>query len=58
MDEQRKYAVLFAAAILAARKLNESGSAEPEKVNSQQNIGASPALRGSAPFRPPSLTPN
>lgn len=26
MDEQRKYAILFAATILAARKLNESGS--------------------------------
>jgi len=26
MDGQRKYAVLFAAAILAAQKLNESGS--------------------------------
>ena len=25
MDEQRKYAILFAATILAARKLNESG---------------------------------
>jgi len=25
MDEQRKYAILFAAAILAARKLNEIG---------------------------------
>jgi hypothetical protein len=25
MDEQRKYAVLFAATILAARKLNEIG---------------------------------
>ena len=26
MDEQRKYAILFAATILAARKLNEGGS--------------------------------
>ena len=26
MDEQRKYAILFAATILAARKLNEIGS--------------------------------
>ncbi len=26
MDEQRKYAILFAATILAARKLNELGS--------------------------------
>ena len=26
MDEQRKYALLFAATILAARKLNEIGS--------------------------------
>ena len=26
MDEQRKYAILFAATILAARKLNESAS--------------------------------
>ena len=26
MNEQRKYAILFAATILAARKLNESGS--------------------------------
>ena len=25
MDEQRKYAILFAATILAARKLNEMG---------------------------------
>ena len=25
MDEQRKHAILFAATILAARKLNESG---------------------------------
>lgn len=26
MDEQRKYAILFAATILAARKLNEPGN--------------------------------
>ena len=26
MNEQRKYAILFAATILAARKLNESGN--------------------------------
>ena len=26
MDEQRKYAILFAATILAARKLNESAN--------------------------------
>ena len=26
MDEQRKYAILFVATILAARKLNESGN--------------------------------
>ena len=26
MEEQRKYAILFAATILAARKLNEGGS--------------------------------
>ena len=26
MEEQRKYAILFAATILAARKLNDSGS--------------------------------
>lgn len=26
MDEQRKYAILFAATILAARKLNDMGS--------------------------------
>lgn len=26
MEEQRKYAILFAATILAARKLNESGN--------------------------------
>ena len=26
MDEQRKFAILFAATILAARKLNECGS--------------------------------
>lgn len=26
MNEQRKYAILFAATILAARKLNDSGS--------------------------------
>ena len=26
MNEQRKYAILFAATILAARKLNEGGS--------------------------------
>ena len=26
MDEQRKHAILFAATILAARKLNETGS--------------------------------
>jgi hypothetical protein len=26
MDEQRKYAILFAATILAARKLNDIGS--------------------------------
>lgn len=26
MDEQRKYAILFSATILAARKLNEIGS--------------------------------
>ena len=26
MDEQRKYAILFAATILAARKLNDNGS--------------------------------
>ena len=26
MDEQRKYAILFAATILAARKLNEIGT--------------------------------
>jgi hypothetical protein len=26
MDEQRKYAILFAATILAARKLNETGT--------------------------------
>ena len=25
MDEQRKYAILFAATVLAARKLNETG---------------------------------
>jgi len=32
MDEQRKYAILFAATILAARKLNDSGST-PWAVN-------------------------
>ena len=36
MDEQRKYATLFAATILAARKLNE--------------IGSSRVQRGSAPI--------
>ena len=44
MDEQRKYAILLAARILAARKLNE--------------IDSTPFPRGSALFRTPSLTPN
>jgi hypothetical protein len=42
MDEQRKYAILFAATLPAARKLNE-------KVLSH-------ARRGSAAFQTPSLT--
>jgi hypothetical protein len=31
MDEQRKFAILFAATILAARKLNDIGSTLPAK---------------------------
>lgn len=33
MDERRKNAILFAATILATRKLNESGSARPQWRN-------------------------
>ena len=44
MDEQRKYAILFAATILAARKLNE--------------IGSSHAQRGSVPSLTQSTMPS
>jgi len=44
MDEQRKYAILFAATILAARKLNE--------------IGSKPCLARESPSRTQSTRPS
>jgi hypothetical protein len=49
MDEQRKYAILFAATILAARKLNESGNT-PWPINVAITDAIQKANRGSVCF--------
>ena len=48
MDDQRKYALLFAATILAARKLNEIGSKVVGRAE-QAVVGGGPCFRGSGP---------